>query len=59
MSTSAACSSACSTLMCPAGLHTLPAVIFHRRTRPSFPEDERTVLHDQDRSVHAVHEVKP
>lgn len=38
-------SSVCSTPMLPAGRQTFPIVAFQRRTRPSFPADDKTVLH--------------
>src|SRR5712671_5700246 len=40
------CSSACSTVMYPAGRQMLPVVAFQRRTRPSFPAEDKTVLVD-------------
>ncbi len=54
-STSPCCSSACSTLIWPAGLHTFPAVIFHSRTRPSFPADDRIVLQVRQYSSRQQH----
>ncbi len=38
------CSSACSTVMYPAGRQMLPVVAFQRRMRPSFPAEAKTVL---------------
>jgi hypothetical protein len=45
------CSSACSTVMYPAGRQMLPLVAFQRRMRPSFPADAKTVLfYDKQRN---------
>ena len=43
-SPSLCCSSACSTVMYPAGRQMLPVVAFQRRMRPSFPAEAKTVL---------------
>ena len=59
MSTSACCSSACSTLICPAGRQTFPAVIFHSLTRPSFPADERIVLYDRQNARFTISKNEP
>jgi hypothetical protein len=47
------CSSACSTVIDPAGRQMFPVVAFHSRMRPSFPAEDKTVLTELERKLYS------